>query len=462
VGVYAGPDIVENGLVLALDAGNSKSYPGSGETWTDLSGNGNNLTAINPSSISWYSSGYFSTGTTGYFSGSGTASIPIGNSNYTMMAWVRFPSSWGSRRGIISIGGFGSPGVSNALRTTDNGNVGNFLHWWYSYDLTVSNNNAGLSAGTWFMITAQFDGTNRRVWANTTNVGSDTPGNVHNVQTTAILVGNGPDPNSLFQGDIAQVSIYNRALSAAEIQQNYLATKSRYFNIPVASSSIITTGLQLYLDAGVSSSYPGSGTTWTDLSGNTNDGTLTNGPTYSSADGGSIVFDGIDDYVALPSGPADAFYQADWTINFWVKLDRISSQNNGSDDNTFLQHGSNTTRKGLHLVNRNSRLHFGLYVDDLQATSVLSVSTWYNVSFTLNNTSYAKQIYLNGILDSSHTGGGAYTGTGSNARIGGIALGFGSHFDGFMSNCTFYNRILTATEIQQNFNATKSRFGLGL
>ena len=218
--------IVTSGLVLCLDAGNRKSYPGSGPTWTDLSGRGNNLTAIN--SPSWNSSGYFSTGATGYFSGSGTSSIPIGNSNYTMMAWVRQPSSWGSRRGIISIGGFGSAGVSNALRTTDDGNVGNFLHWWYSYDLTVSNNNAGLSAGTWFMVTAQFDGTNRRVWANTTNVGSDTLGAVHNVQTTAVLVGNGPDPSSLFQGDIAQASIYNRALTATEIAQNYNALKGRY------------------------------------------------------------------------------------------------------------------------------------------------------------------------------------------------------------------------------------------
>jgi len=220
--------LVTDGLVLHLDAKNTESYPGTGTTWTDLSGRGNNLTLINPSSISWNNSGYFSTGATGYFSGSGTASIPIGNSNYTMMAWVRQPSSWGSRRGIISIGGFGSSGVSNALRTADNTNVGNFLHWWYSYDLTVSNNNAGLSAGTWFMVTAQFDGTNRRVWANATNVGSDTPGNVHNVQTTAVLVGNGPDPSSLFQGDIAQALIYNRALTAAEIQQYYNFCKPRF------------------------------------------------------------------------------------------------------------------------------------------------------------------------------------------------------------------------------------------
>ena len=69
------------------------------------------------------------------------------------------------------------------------------------------------------------------------------------------------------------------------------------FEAGSSSVSIPTNGLQLYLDAGNASSYPGSGTSWTDLSSNGRNGTLTNGPTYSSADGGSIVFDGSNDYV---------------------------------------------------------------------------------------------------------------------------------------------------------------------
>jgi len=60
---------------------------------------------------------------------------------------------------------------------------------------------------------------------------------------------------------------------------------------------VVTTGLQLYLDAGNASSYPGSGTTWTDLTVNGRNGTLTNGPTYSGTNGGSIVFDGTNDFV---------------------------------------------------------------------------------------------------------------------------------------------------------------------
>jgi len=244
MGVYAGPtddwwnltggtdllrtniateQVIQDGLVLNLDAGVSSSYPGSGTTWTDLSGNGNNVTLTN--SPTYNSSGYFSTGSTGYFTGSGSASIPTGNSSYTMIVWARL-SSWASRRGLISIGGFGIGSQSNALRTSDDTTLGNFIHYWWGNDLTISNNNANLANGTWFMVTAQFDGTNRRVWANTTNVGSDTPAG-HNVTSTTIQVGN-TYSTEYFQGDIAIAQIYNKALTASEIQQNFNALRSRF------------------------------------------------------------------------------------------------------------------------------------------------------------------------------------------------------------------------------------------
>jgi hypothetical protein len=218
--------IVLNGLVMLVDARNYKSYPGSGTTWTDLSRNGNNLTLTN--SPTWHNSGYFSTGSTGYFTGAGTASIPTGNSNYTMIVWGRQNTSWGSGRGIISIGGYGTQHQSNALRTEYSTNVGNFFHYWWNNDLAGNNNNGGLAVSTWFMVTAQFDGTNRRIWANTTNVASDTPVN-HNVTSTTIQVGVTHIPSSeYFQGDIAMAFIYNRALTSTEILQNFNALKRRF------------------------------------------------------------------------------------------------------------------------------------------------------------------------------------------------------------------------------------------
>jgi hypothetical protein len=144
-----------------------------------------------------------------------------------MISWVRVVSSWVNTRGIISIGGYGTNNQSNALRTGDvNGSVGNFHHYWWFNDVTALNNNAGLSVGTWFMVTAQFDGTNRRIWANTTNVASDTPIN-HNVTSTTIQVAKTVS-TEYWQGDVSIAQIYNRALSAAEIRQNYHATKGRF------------------------------------------------------------------------------------------------------------------------------------------------------------------------------------------------------------------------------------------
>jgi hypothetical protein len=219
------PRIITDGLVLCLDAGNAKSYSGSGTSWFDLSGNGNNLTLTN--SPTWNSSGYFSTGSTGYFIGNGTSSVPIGNSSYTMTSWAKIVNSWTNGKGIISIGGYGVANGSNALRTGNiDGSVGNFQHYWWNNDINIVNNNAGLSIGTWFMITAQFDGVNRRVWANTTNIGSDTPTG-HNVTSTTIQIGK-TFGAEYFQGDIAIAHIYNRALTPSEIQQNFNALRGRF------------------------------------------------------------------------------------------------------------------------------------------------------------------------------------------------------------------------------------------
>jgi len=88
------------------------------------------------------------------------------------------------------------------------------------------------------------------------------------------------------------------------------------------SPKIATDGLVLCLDAANNRSYPGSGTAWTDLSRGGNNGALTNGPTFNSANGGSIVFDGTNDYVQVtsPFGDIDWSLRA-WSFSAWMKLD---------------------------------------------------------------------------------------------------------------------------------------------
>ena len=88
---------------------------------------------------------------------------------------------------------------------------------------------------------------------------------------------------------------------------------------------IITTNLTSYLDAANPSSYPGSGTTWTDLSGNNNNFILTNGPTYDNRNGGSISFDGTDDYLLNNSLVLN--YNANFTIQFWFNTNSLGGVN---------------------------------------------------------------------------------------------------------------------------------------
>ena len=239
---------------------------------------------------------------------------------------------------------------------------------------------------------------------------------------------------------------------------NYFAGQSDKMVVQRDYEGIVTNGLVLNLDAGYLPSYPQNGTSWYDLGPSGNTGTLTNGPTFNSGNGGSIVFDGVNDYVT-PTGLTDAFLQSNWTISFWVNFDVIDTTS-CCNDKTLIQHGTSALRRGLHLSQRNRRIHFGLYSDDLQGLKVLSASTWYNIVFVLNNTSFLQQIYINGTLDNSRTAGGAYIGTGNNTRIGGVVLTFGTYFDGFMSYCNAYNRTLSASEITQNYNALKDRYGL--
>jgi len=223
---FYSPRMITEGLVFFVDAANTRSYPGSGTTWFDISGNGNSVTLTN--GPTWNSAGYFSNDADSYFTGAGSASIPTGNSPYCMGVWARQPSSWAGTSGaggFISIGGYNSTNQSNALRTLNTG-TGHFHHYWWANDLSLSNNNAGLALNTWFFVLAQFDGTTRSIWVNGTQYASDTPTS-HNVASTTIQVSKTVG-TEYQQGDVAVAFIYNRALTSAEVSQNFNALRTRF------------------------------------------------------------------------------------------------------------------------------------------------------------------------------------------------------------------------------------------
>ena len=215
---------------------------------------------------------------------------------------------------------------------------------------------------------------------------------------------------------------------------------------------IVTDGLVLTLDAGNTKSYAGSGTTWGDLSGNGNNGTLTNGPTFSSANGGSIVFDGVDDY-------------AQFNV-----LSQISSSLSYSVCFNFYP-TSIVTEKGVWLscTSTNDR-HGGKVVDNLfifksnniSLSCNIVVNKWQYICCVSNGAT--PQLYLDAVQNSTDvTANGSYNyfGYTTVGKIGGSNTNAGStSFPGNISNIQIYNRALTANEIQQNFNATRGRFGV--
>lgn len=214
--------VVTNGLRLYLDAADTTSYPGTGNTWYDLTSNHNDVVMQNSGSISYTSTGggYFSTGSNGWFSNASGTNIPTGNSTYTLSVWVQLGPTWSSR-GFISIGAFGVNNQSNAFRTSV---TNNYFNYWWGNDLFGAST---LSPATqWFNAVAKFDGTTRSIWINGVQVGSDTPVG-HNVTTSAIQIAKTVGGEYL-QGNIGQAMIYSLALSGDEINNNYNLTRGRY------------------------------------------------------------------------------------------------------------------------------------------------------------------------------------------------------------------------------------------
>lgn len=222
-----------------------------------------------------------------------------------------------------------------------------------------------------------------------------------------------------------------------------------------SGQKIITNGLVLHLDAAQLRSYPTTGTTWTDLSGNGNNGTLTNGPTFNSGNGGSIVFDGVNDYVQGPTSTT-WFSNTSFSIEAWV----FPNSSPPDYQHFFAANSSFTARRSLILrVYNTGVLRFGYYEDDLDASGI-TFNTWNHVIATYNTTGDLSSVYINGnFINSSNAG--PYVATSANVRIGIWHYpGVEKPWKGRIAVVKVYNRPLTATEVLQNFNATKSRYGL--
>ena len=215
------------------------------------------------------------------------------------------------------------------------------------------------------------------------------------------------------------------------------------------SPTTVTNGLVLSLDAGNSKSYPGSGTTWTDLSGNGNHGTLINGPTFNSANGGSIVFDGVDDYNTFSATIANAIGTGNFTLNAWVKAPSVL--------NNYRMIFS-TTQYYMYLATMDSGFTFDTISNQTFRFGATIISgTWY--SCTVVRSSNIDYGYKNGVLVGSKADSTVPSGNFDVGRTTSFG-GDNYYFSSSLAGLTFYNRALSAAEISQNFNALRGRYGV--
>ena len=220
---------------------------------------------------------------------------------------------------------------------------------------------------------------------------------------------------------------------------------------------VITDGLVLALDAGDTNSYSGIGTTWTDLSGNGNNGTLVNGVGYSN---GSLSFDGVNDEVRITN-----YNQSLYHLNCWVYL---NSTITASSSNGFFNYGSSSqpgvdfgSVTGL-VSGETLTILYENPSNTYRRTSITEniSSGWNSITFNWNGSSY--DIYINSISKTTTFG----TSTGHVPLIVPTNLTFGYgytstiKFSGNIAQVSIYNKALTASEIQQNFNALRGRFGI--
>ena len=449
-----------SGLILQWDIDGGSSFLGYGTTIEDMTANNTDGTIVGTIA---YGGGYLS------IQGSATEYVRTGDLNaylnpptsgtsISVFLWV-YPTT----NGIILAEEGSTSGDAGGWYDTQiqRNSAGNYLFsvWPYTFGSPRITSSATYSLNDWHYVGYSYDGTTMRAYVNGALVGSsvvarESPGNFSrgmyyyvgypsstNMVTTPS--GFGAGPASAFRFGAMQV--YNRGISAAEVLGNYNTQKDGYVEVP-------TTGLQLLLD---DSSYPGSGTAWYDMSGNGNNATLVNSPTFVSTDGGYFSLNGTNQYFTVPSGFSDftsgitvlAFADMGTANNY----ERIIDFGQGSqDDNFVLARRGTTDTLTFVIVNGASTV----LAADLN--SGISNNEWGFYGFKADGATYRlfnatmSVTASNTILPTNVTRNLNYIG-----ESNWVADAF---FERYIGAVAIYNRALSDSEITAFYNFYKDRY----
>ena len=458
-------NIVTSGMVLNLDAGFVSSYPTSATTWYDLSYSGNNGTLVNGPTFNSFSGGSIVFDGVDDYGRINQLDLTTTN-KMAISLWMKFTSTTVK---LISELTTNSDNTTGAFQIATSAiNPGDLYAHVYQGGYNMIRTNTSYNDGQYHNISLVFDlslPVNQKIqcYVDGTSVSKT---QMQSTNVTANFLKNdlylfSRAGSSFFQaGTLNNYQLYNRALSPFEVYQNYNAMKGR-FGIP----DIVTSGLTLNMDAGNPYSYnplnTGS-TTWVNTTNITSGGTLTNGTFYS---GGTMVFDGVDDYV---NGTLSSFNVG--SINMWFNpAQLINESSSGASLLTLRWNGTENSEWYVGLGSITSVLN-NEYITILNVTNnsrtgitdggSLSANTWYNL--VINSESNYYEIYLNGqYKTTTKANGGVTTLTNPNTLgIGALTRNTGLlNFNGKISTTSLYNRGLSPSEIYQNFNSIKNRYG---
>jgi len=248
-------------------------------------------------------------------------------------------------------------------------------------------------------------------------------------------------------------------------QTNLMAANFQY-------ESIVTDGLVLNLDAGFVGSYPTTASTWYDLSGNNNSGSLINGPTFNSANSGSIVFDGVDDYaVTTQDQTPNLNITSSITLETWLKSTAVANSQHGDGVNSKgLSSDGNTGVYETLMVPSGEinypffRMRIGSSTPTYSPTNIpVNLNQIYHFVSTYDGS--VMRIFINGVESGTGLSTSGNIETNTQPLCIGVRLihrnfGGDSFFSGNIFTNRIYNRALSQSEITQNYNAQKGRFGL--
>ena len=445
-------EILKTNLIFHYDPANKISYSGSGATLTDLSGNGHTVTLSGGVGFNATDGGGSLT-----FDGiddrgnvttnAAGAKAKFINQSFTLEAWLKPSSSTPPNTEIyFSILQDGIVGCRLHCRFRKNSDGVDGVNLAYFADDLVSPSYV-VEFGVWQHIAMRYTSSTDKsaIFVNGVKVAESGNGGLQSSTGTDIWIGSFGN-SEYWKGSVGAIYAYQAALTDEQILSNYFALEKRY-NI---------NSLKLYLDAGNTASYPGTGTTWFDLSLQANNGTIS-GATYNSGSGGHFVFDGVNDIVTLAKTSREMILR-NITIETWIKANTgtfgyvISAQNQSNIVPWHLNvKGNNAATLLDGIASYTTTWNNSDIVTDIRGDG-----NWHHIVGTYDGTTF--RYYIDGILNSSATISYLILPEHTLQPKIGTYSNDNQFFSGNIAQLKLYNRALTAYEILNNYQNTKSRY----